>query len=116
MVALNENFACENPSPGSKNRVWDFFGDEDKARLENRLPAQQPRREHGHGYDETASGMFFYGYRYYDSVTGRWPSRDPLSEWSFFQTALSSNLNISDSELGGTCVKICFNTKIIHNS
>ncbi|TAN81118.1 MAG: RHS repeat-associated core domain-containing protein, partial [Phormidium sp. SL48-SHIP] len=32
-------------------------------------------------YDETASGMFFYGFRYYDPVTGRWPSRDPIEEW-----------------------------------
>ena len=24
--------------------------------------------------------MYFYGYRYYDPVTGRWPSRDPIEE------------------------------------
>jgi hypothetical protein len=24
--------------------------------------------------------MFFYGFRYYDPVTGRWPSRDPFEE------------------------------------
>jgi RHS repeat-associated protein len=22
----------------------------------------------------------YYGYRYYDSLTGRWPSRDPIEE------------------------------------
>jgi len=26
------------------------------------------------------SGWFYYGYRYYDPVTGRWPSRDPIGE------------------------------------
>ena len=24
--------------------------------------------------------MYYYGYRYYDPVTGRWPSRDPIEE------------------------------------
>ena len=27
-----------------------------------------------------ASGFTYYGYRYYDPVTGRWPSRDPIKE------------------------------------
>jgi uncharacterized protein RhaS with RHS repeats len=26
------------------------------------------------------TGLYYYGYRYYDSVTGRWPSRDPIEE------------------------------------
>ena len=26
------------------------------------------------------TGVTFYGYRYYDPVTGRWPSRDPIEE------------------------------------
>jgi hypothetical protein len=25
-------------------------------------------------------GVIYYGYRYYDPVTGRWPSRDPIEE------------------------------------
>jgi hypothetical protein len=25
-------------------------------------------------------GVTYYGYRYYDPVTGRWPSRDPIEE------------------------------------
>jgi uncharacterized protein RhaS with RHS repeats len=25
-------------------------------------------------------GIYYYGYRYYDPVTGRWPSRDPIEE------------------------------------
>jgi len=27
-----------------------------------------------------ATGLSYYGYRYYDPVTGRWPSRDPIDE------------------------------------
>jgi RHS repeat-associated protein len=27
-----------------------------------------------------ATGLYYYGYRYYDPLTGRWPSRDPMEE------------------------------------
>jgi|GEM_PF-3093315 RHS repeat-associated protein len=80
MVALNESFAVKNPSLGCENRVGDFFGQDLKTSRVNQLSAQQPRLENGHGYDETASGMFYYGFRYYDASTGRWPSRDPIAE------------------------------------
>ena len=80
MVALNEQFTLKNPAPGQKNRVGNFFGREGESSRANRLPSQQPRRENGCDYDETASGMFYYGFRYYDPVTGRWPSRDPMGE------------------------------------
>jgi RHS repeat-associated protein len=29
---------------------------------------------------DAESGLLYYGYRYYDPVTGRWPSRDPIEE------------------------------------
>jgi len=29
---------------------------------------------------DTASGLLYYGYRYLDPATGRWPSRDPIEE------------------------------------
>jgi RHS repeat-associated protein len=29
---------------------------------------------------DTDTGLYYYGYRYYDPVTGRWPSRDPIGE------------------------------------
>ena len=31
-------------------------------------------------YEEVETGLLYYGYRYYDPVTGRWPSRDPIGE------------------------------------
>jgi len=29
---------------------------------------------------ESETEFYYYGYRYYDPVTGRWPSRDPIEE------------------------------------
>ena len=40
----------------------------------------QPRRKNWPAPTKIASGVRFYGYRYYDPVTGRWPSRDPIEE------------------------------------
>ena len=31
-------------------------------------------------YEDNETGLLYYGYRYYDPVTGRWPSRDPIEE------------------------------------
>jgi len=32
---------------------------------------------------DITTGLYYYGYRFYDPVTGRWPSKDPLEEnWS----------------------------------
>ncbi len=29
---------------------------------------------------DVETGLYYYGYRFYDPVTGRWPSRDPIGE------------------------------------
>jgi RHS repeat-associated protein len=29
---------------------------------------------------DSETGLYYYGYRYYDPATGRWPSRDPIGE------------------------------------
>jgi len=29
---------------------------------------------------DAVTGLYYYGYRYYDPMTGRWPSRDPIGE------------------------------------
>jgi RHS repeat-associated protein len=34
-------------------------------------------------FQDEETGFLYYGYRYYDSSTGRWPSRDPVNETGF---------------------------------
>ena len=29
---------------------------------------------------DATTGLYYYGYRFYDTLTGRWPSRDPIGE------------------------------------
>ena len=31
-------------------------------------------------YQDAETGLLYYGFRYYDPVTGRWPNRDPIEE------------------------------------
>lgn len=31
-------------------------------------------------FRDAETGLIYYGYRYYDPVTGRWPSKDPIAE------------------------------------
>jgi RHS repeat-associated protein len=44
--------------------------------LRNRLPWTV-----GRAAGATSTGLRYYGYRYCDPVTGRWPSRDSIEEW-----------------------------------
>ena len=37
-------------------------------------------------YLDSETGLYYYGYRYYDPATGRWPSRDPIGEEAFFES------------------------------
>ena len=44
-------------------------------------------------------GVTDYGYRHYNPVTGRWPSRDPIGEWggmNLFGFVWNDGINISD--------------------
>ncbi|MCX8157789.1 MAG: hypothetical protein N3J91_15335, partial [Verrucomicrobiae bacterium] len=34
-------------------------------------------------YHDWETGLLYYGYRYYNPTTGRWPNRDPLRELGF---------------------------------
>ncbi len=44
------------------------------------------------------SGVAYYGYRYYDPMTGRWPSRDPLAEEAFIQRFVEGKFVDLESE------------------
>jgi len=74
----------ESPSseshPTAKNRVRGFFDEDEEMSRENQSPPKEARRGNPSTITKLASGVRYYGYRYYDPVTGRWPSRDPIGE------------------------------------
>ncbi|MES2996358.1 MAG: RHS repeat-associated core domain-containing protein [Verrucomicrobiota bacterium] len=41
---------------------------------------------------DAVTGLYYYGYRWYDRATGKWPSRDPLGEEGFFQCYMQAYL------------------------
>jgi RHS repeat-associated protein len=49
---------------------------------------------------ETASGVFYYGFRYYMPETGRWVSRDPIAEEKFFRSVSGSEWALSKKDIG----------------
>jgi RHS repeat-associated protein len=80
MVALNTAYAPENPALGSKNRVGNFFsGTPDCVGSDRPATRNRIGEKRSCSYD-FASGVTYYGFRYYDPQTGRWPSRDPIEE------------------------------------
>lgn len=63
-------------------------------RLEQSSDAHQWPRQ------REAFGLYYYGYRYMDPVTGRWPSRDPIGESggvNLYGFVRNDGLNKSDS-------------------
>ncbi|MCB1224727.1 MAG: RHS repeat-associated core domain-containing protein [Verrucomicrobiales bacterium] len=51
---------------------------------------------------ERGSGLAYFGFRYYDPVTGRWPSRDPIEEKGGFNLyGFVNNETISESDVLG---------------
>jgi RHS repeat-associated protein len=64
-----------------KNRVWNFFPDSENRVGENPTFEQCSRRKNQLTATITVSGVRFYGFRYYDPETGRWPNRDPIGEF-----------------------------------
>ncbi len=66
--------------PPSKNRVWVFS---DTSRNRARRSASQvlePQQENRPTPTATASGVLFYGLRYYNPELGRWVNKDPIEE------------------------------------
>ena len=58
---------------------YDAFGNEIVAATSGSLAQNFSHRFSTKYYDEE-SGLYYYGYRYYDPVTGRWLNRDPIEE------------------------------------
>ncbi|WFB36357.1 RHS repeat-associated core domain-containing protein [Kiritimatiellota bacterium B12222] len=63
-----------------KNRVWNFFPESENCVGQNPTFGQCSRRENQPTATKLVSGVRFYGFRYYDPETGRWPNRDPIEE------------------------------------
>jgi RHS repeat-associated protein len=62
------------------------------------------------------TGLYYYGYRYYDPVTGRWPSRDPIGEDGGVNLyAFVENDGINKWDLLGLD-KITVKNELIHTS
>jgi len=70
----------ENPTPPSKNRVWNFFTTSETCTGFFESQPVEPHQEKSPTPTTTASGVRYYGYRYYGPETGRWMSRDPFGE------------------------------------
>lgn len=65
---------------GPKNRTWGFCG---KRTTRARRSAPQTAKPHlvaKATATKTASGVRYYGFRYYNPNTGRWINRDPIAE------------------------------------
>ena len=75
----------ENPYPPSKNRVWNFFTTSDSCAGFSESQPVEPHQEKWPTPTATASGVRFYGYRYYQPEIGRWCSRDPITEKGFLR-------------------------------
>jgi len=67
-------------TPRQKSASGDFFEIANKSRLQNRPHPLKTQQKITPRTQKTASGVLYYGYRFYDPVTGRWPSRDPIGE------------------------------------
>ncbi len=65
-----------------QRRDYDPFGN--PVLVENLSSPETIAKLPSHGFStkpqDPETGLYYYGYRYYDPVTGRWPSRDPIEE------------------------------------
>ena len=51
---------------------------------------------------DSITGLYYYGNRWYDPVTGRWPSRDPIKESGGFNVyVMTNNKSISKIDILG---------------
>ena len=70
----------EKAYSGANNRTGEFFSRTGRS-VQNFAPEPQNIALGQCDFSQNrAVGITYYGYRYYDPVTGRWPSRDPLGE------------------------------------
>lgn len=73
-------YVTEQADTPSENRVWGFSGVAAARASRERSNRQYPRRKNESTPTTTASGMRYYGYRFYSPELGRWLNRDPIEE------------------------------------
>ncbi len=80
----NGNIIAWSDSTGTllQRRDYDPFGN--AVLVENLAPPETIAKLPTHGFStkplDATIGLHYYGYRWYDAPTGRWPSRDPIEE------------------------------------
>ena len=70
----------KTPTPPSKIASGIFSQNTNRLHPRNRPQPLKPQQENTLHPQKTASGVLYYGYRYYDPKTGRWLGRDPIEE------------------------------------
>jgi len=98
VAKVRDQSRLEKNTPREKTASGDFFVNANKSRRKNRRQPLKTQQENRPSPSKTVSGveetgLYYYGYRYYDPVTGRWPSRDPLGDEVFFQSYMRESLN-----------------------
>jgi RHS repeat-associated protein len=67
-------------APPSKNRVWGFSATSRNRAWKSESQVHEPQQENPPPPTATASGVPYYGYRFYSPEFGRWVNRDPIEE------------------------------------
>jgi len=70
----------EKMHPPSKNRVWGFSATSRNRAWKSTSQVLEPQQENQPTPTTTASGVHYYGLRYYNPELGRWVNRDPIEE------------------------------------
>jgi RHS repeat-associated protein len=71
-------------APPLKKSRQGFFGTYTKRTRKIGSQVLEPQQEKSHQPTEIASGVHYYGYRYYNPTLGRWVNRDPIEEQGGF--------------------------------
>jgi len=79
LTALEERAGKKAHLP-PKNRVWNFFEQPPESVGIFPLQVLEPHQETQTCSTTTASGVRYYGFRYYSPENGRWLNRDPIGE------------------------------------
>ena len=80
MVAFATEHAPRTAETERKKRARKIFLATPETRRVDRRSARHPRREKPDTFTKTASGVRYYGFRYYSPGQGRFLNRDPIEE------------------------------------